>query len=110
MTHASPTRRSAYVVGPEYLRQMESVTLYLEFPSREDVDATLHDKTVPTLESYRQATSILREVCSWTLLGAGQSENCTVTISDVSKDAVPVAELPYAHLKPGNVKSGRAHV
>src|SRR3546814_10520317 len=84
---------------------MESVTHYLEFPSREDVDATLHDKTVPTLESYRQATSILREVCSWTLLGAGQSENCTVTISDVSKDAVPVAELPYAHLKPGNVMS-----
>src|SRR3546814_19442309 len=64
--------------GPEYPRQMESVTHYLEFPSREDVDATLHDKTVPTFESYRQATSILREVCSWNLLGAGQSENCTV--------------------------------
>src|SRR3546814_14782416 len=48
---------------------------YLEFPSREDVDATLHDKTVPTLESYRQATSILREVCSWTLLGARSEEH-----------------------------------
>src|SRR3546814_16881862 len=76
--------------GPEYPRQLESVTHYLEFPSREDVDATLPDKTVPTLESYRQAPSILREVCPWTRLGAGQSENCAVTIPDVSNAAVPV--------------------
>src|SRR3546814_18176404 len=72
--------------GPEYPRQMESVTHYLEFPSREDVDATLHDKTVPTLESSRQASSILRAVYHWTLLGAGQSATYTVTISDVPTD------------------------
>src|SRR3546814_12964708 len=45
--------------GPEYPRQMESVTHNLEFPSSEDVAATLHDTTVPTLEHYRQASSIL---------------------------------------------------
>src|SRR3546814_19912252 len=41
-----------------YPRQMKCITHYLEFPSREAIDATLHEATLPTLDTYRQAVSI----------------------------------------------------
>src|SRR3546814_5541378 len=47
-----------------YPRQMKCITHYLEFPSREAIDATLHEATLPTLDTYRQAVSILREIRS----------------------------------------------
>src|SRR3546814_592849 len=86
-----------------YPRQMKCITHYLEFPSREAIDATLHEATLPTLDTYRQAVSILREICSWTLTAPAKPEDCSAQISNLTLDAIHVDELPYAHLRPGNV-------
>src|SRR3546814_17616435 len=88
-----------------YPRQMKCITHYLEFPSREAIDATLHEATLPTLDTYRQAVSILREICSWTLTAPAKPEDCSAQISNLTLDAIPVDELPYAHLRPGHVLS-----
>src|SRR3546814_12005536 len=53
--------------------------------------------------SYRQAGSILREIFSWTLTAPAKPEDCSAQISNLTLDAIHVDELPYAHLRPGNV-------
>src|SRR3546814_16597121 len=47
--------------------------------------------------------SILREICSWTLTAPAKPEDCSAQISNLTLDAIHVDELPYAHLRPGNV-------
>src|SRR3546814_12784713 len=42
-------------------------------------------------------------MCSWTLTGPAKPEDCTAQISNLTLDAIHVDELPYAHLRPGNV-------
>src|SRR3546814_1122745 len=76
-----------------YPRQMKCITHYLEFPSREAIDAKLHEATLPTLDTYRQAVSILREICSWTLTAPAKPEDCSAQISNLTLDAIHVDEL-----------------
>jgi hypothetical protein len=84
-----------------YPQAMERVAHYLEFSSRAELEATLHEETVPTVESYRKAKSIVREICKWTLLASGKAENCSIQIANVNISEIPEAEMPYAHLLPG---------
>lgn len=84
-------------------RDMQNIVHYLAFPSRAAIDATLHEGTIPTLETYRAATSILREVSRWTLVDISNPRNFSVEISDVTLDDIHEDELPYAFLKPGDV-------
>ncbi len=86
-----------------YPRTMQRITHYLEFASRERIDATLHEETLPTLETYRQAASVLRELCSWTVTAPGKPDNCAVHIANVTLAEINNDELPYSHLQPGNV-------
>src|SRR3546814_13537537 len=85
-----------------YPRQMKCITHYLDFPPREAIDATLHEATLPTLATYRQAVSILREICSWTLTAPPKPAACSPQISNLPPNAIPFDELPSPHLPPAN--------
>lgn len=85
----------------EYPQAMERVAHYLEFSSRADLEATLHEETVPTVESYRKAKSIVREICKWTLIANSKGENCSIEIATLDLNAIPQAEMPYPHILPG---------
>src|SRR3546814_16331932 len=95
MTHSFPTRRSSERAGhssvsvPEFPRAMERTTYYLEFPSREAIDTTLHDAKIPTLDTYRNAISIVREISTWTLIAAGKGEKCSVSVSMITLADIP---------------------
>lgn len=87
--------------GNIYPREIQNISHFLKFPTREALDATLHDEILPTLESYRLAESIHRQIENSTLVSPGVSKGCTLEISEISIDDIPSDELPYTWLRPG---------
>ena len=78
----------------------------LEFPDRQSIEKTLHDGSVPTMETYDEAISIQRVITEWTLLAPHAATDMYETRITVSRDQIPDDELPYAHLRPGSPDQG----
>src|SRR3546814_17345296 len=83
------------VIGPEFPRAMERTTYYLEFPSREAIDPTLHDAKIPTLHTYRNPISIVQETSTWTRIVAGNGHNCLGSGYNNTFTKTQAKDLPY---------------
>ena len=86
--------------GLEYPVWSRVVSHIMEFPTREAIDATLHEDFVPTLESYRSASSIQRIVREWTLHESHVASDMYEMRTAVSLDQIPASELPDEDLRP----------